>query len=270
MNRALLILLLITAVSAQQTVHPNVAADKTAFRRMENLTGRPGRACPVPKDEVGAWLKKLSQHFRNFSNSYSKSFNGVHVKKGKLFDLHFRILIKTVLPNHFHFLIRIRDENKVKENLTGRPGRACPVPKDEVGVRLKNLSQHFSIFFNSYSKSFNGVHVKKGKLFDLHFRILIKTVLPNHFHFLIRIRDENKVKENLTGRLGPVRLKNLSQHFSNFFNSYSRSFSGLHGKKGKLFDLPFKRILFKTVLQPDRSKATCQVRTVKNGMIEND
>ena len=33
MNRALLILLLISAVSAQQTVRPNVATDKTAFRR---------------------------------------------------------------------------------------------------------------------------------------------------------------------------------------------------------------------------------------------
>ena len=37
MNRALVVLLLIATVSAQQTVRPNVASDKTAFRRAIKL-----------------------------------------------------------------------------------------------------------------------------------------------------------------------------------------------------------------------------------------
>ena len=89
-------------------------------------------------------------------------------------------------------------------------------------------------------------------------------LLPNHFHFLLRIKDNKKnisSKSNLTGSRQPVRLvnsqepkkqqdfemitelKQIHQAFSNFFNSYTKSFNKIYGRSGKLFNLPFKRVL---------------------------
>ncbi len=76
-------------------------------------------------------------------------------------------------------------------------------------------------------------------------------LLPNHFHFLLRIKDENEIdlrKPNLTGRTTgrtrPVRLNSAdpNQSFSNFFNSYAKSFNKVHDRVGNLFNRPFKRI----------------------------
>ncbi len=64
-------------------------------------------------------------------------------------------------------------------------------------------------------------------------------LMPNHFHFLIRIKGEKeltetfKVSENLEGL--------LSNRFSNFFNSYSKAFNKQQNRRGNLFMHTFKR-----------------------------
>ncbi|MBI3502949.1 MAG: hypothetical protein HY063_14250 [Bacteroidetes bacterium] len=68
-------------------------------------------------------------------------------------------------------------------------------------------------------------------------------LMPNHFHFLIRIKSENELKllpdSNLQG------FQNLegfiSQQFSNFFNAYSKAFNKQQNRKGSLFMHTFKR-----------------------------
>jgi len=67
-------------------------------------------------------------------------------------------------------------------------------------------------------------------------------LMPNHFHFLLGIRSEEELvrsAENLTG------FGNLSglveQPFSNFFNSYAKSFNRKYHRKGSLFNRPYKR-----------------------------
>ena len=52
-------------------------------------------------------------------------------------------------------------------------------------------------------------------------------LLPNHFHFLIKIKK---------GAINP------SQKFSNFFNSYTKSINKKYDRTGSLFQKPFKRI----------------------------
>jgi REP element-mobilizing transposase RayT len=52
-------------------------------------------------------------------------------------------------------------------------------------------------------------------------------LLPNHFHFLIKIKS---------GAIKP------SQKFSNFFNSYTKSINKKYNRTGSLFQKPFKRI----------------------------
>lgn len=66
------------------------------------------------------------------------------------------------------------------------------------------------------------------------------SLLPNHLHFLIRIKPEDQftypgapIQDNI-----PLYI---SQQFSNLFNAYTKSFNEQHRRKGGLFMRPFKR-----------------------------
>jgi REP element-mobilizing transposase RayT len=88
-------------------------------------------------------------------------------------------------------------------------------------------------------------------------------LLPNHFHFLIRVKPEEEIVNSLKSRavrhsdsgnlvlnktekafLGKV--KNLSEliefYFKSFFQSYSLAFNKANNRSGNLFHSPFKRI----------------------------
>lgn len=60
-------------------------------------------------------------------------------------------------------------------------------------------------------------------------------LMPNHFHLLIRIKDEAEIIENSDTN------KPLHQYFSNLFNAYSKAFNKRYGVRGALFERPFKR-----------------------------
>ena len=77
-------------------------------------------------------------------------------------------------------------------------------------------------------------------------------LMPNHFHFLIRIKPETELLQNLQGlsNLEGLREEGLREtylsrkilnQFSNFFNAYSKAFNKQHNRKGSLFMHPFKR-----------------------------
>jgi putative transposase len=72
-------------------------------------------------------------------------------------------------------------------------------------------------------------------------------LLPNHFHFLIRIKTEDEIV-TLPGftslRSDRIAYK-LSKQFSNLFNSYSKCYNTMYDRKGTLFMRPFKRLLIK-------------------------
>jgi REP element-mobilizing transposase RayT len=82
-------------------------------------------------------------------------------------------------------------------------------------------------------------------------------LLPNHFHFLVRVKShkqiaaiikakefndrsltEKKFLENL------CTISELAEHgFKRFFQSYSLAFNKVHQRKGNLFYKPFKRVV---------------------------
>jgi putative transposase len=88
-------------------------------------------------------------------------------------------------------------------------------------------------------------------------------LMPNHFHFLIRIRSQKeleefyKAKANLQVNADLQGFKNLAdladlqgfknleglitKQFSNFFNAYAKAFNKQHKRKGSLFMHTFKR-----------------------------
>jgi REP element-mobilizing transposase RayT len=82
------------------------------------------------------------------------------------------------------------------------------------------------------------------KLYHKHVSPIAETyaycLLKNHFHFLVRIKDESDLTgfQNLSG----LALK-LHLPFSHFFNAYTKAINKTYGRTGSLFERPFKRIL---------------------------
>jgi len=93
-------------------------------------------------------------------------------------------------------------------------------------------------------------------------------LMPNHFHFLVRIKDEREIGvyknlnsdgskdsvrfqteayENLSESEGPDRVHikkpNPTKHFSHLFNAYSKYLNKRNNRHGSLFERPFKRKL---------------------------
>jgi putative transposase len=108
-------------------------------------------------------------------------------------------LVKTfafcLMPNHFHFLIKVRDKKEITEyfktsktpvlekieNLAGFENHKINL-SDKNLAGLENLQglndqllvkahKQFGNFFNSYAKAFNKVYYRKGKLFRNHMNL---------------------------------------------------------------------------------------------------
>ncbi|MCF6184783.1 MAG: hypothetical protein L3J56_09215 [Bacteroidales bacterium] len=74
-------------------------------------------------------------------------------------------------------------------------------------------------------------------------------LMPNHFHFLIRIKEDKDLTgfQNLSGlkaeRRNQASLTNfISNQFSKLFNSYAKAYNKQQKRRGTLFERPFKRI----------------------------
>ena len=84
-------------------------------------------------------------------------------------------------------------------------------------------------------------------------------LMPNHFHFLLKIRSEEEIEkiiedwrykssitlqgfETLEGLAKQEAIsKFLTQQFSHLFNAYAQSFNKEHSRRGSLFMHPDKR-----------------------------
>ena len=71
-------------------------------------------------------------------------------------------------------------------------------------------------------------------------------LMPNHFHFLIKIKNEEKILEYAKGsgkfKASDSFLKIISSAFKKFFTSYTNSYNKIYERKGNLFQQKFKRI----------------------------
>lgn len=117
-----------------------------------------------------------------------------------------------LMSNHFHFLIRIKDEKEIRvayetKNLQGLATnkKTC---KDLEGfksdfneaIASKFISQQFSNFFNSYTKSYNKVYATFGNLFNHTF---YRKELPDEESFMrvLLYIHNNPVKHGFTQRI---------------------------------------------------------------------
>lgn len=75
-------------------------------------------------------------------------------------------------------------------------------------------------------------------------------LLPNHFHLLVTIKEEESLKSALKTNYPNTNIdtdieisKIISKQFSHLFNSYAQAFNKENGRKGSLFYNRFKRKL---------------------------
>jgi REP element-mobilizing transposase RayT len=73
--------------------------------------------------------------------------------------------------------------------------------------------------------------------------LLSYCLIPNHFHLLVRIKETDEISEKALHSNQAEKERLITQSFSNFFNSYTKSFNKAHNRQGRLFLYPFKRIL---------------------------
>jgi putative transposase len=104
-------------------------------------------------------------------------------------------------------------------------------------------------YYHIYNRGNNKEQIFRNEADYFYFlHLLVKHILPtthiycyclmsNHFHLLIRIRDDDK-QTNIDGT-----EINVSQCFSNFFNAYTKAFNKKYNRTGKLFAERFKRKL---------------------------
>jgi REP element-mobilizing transposase RayT len=76
-------------------------------------------------------------------------------------------------------------------------------------------------------------------------------LMPNHFHFLIKIKTERDIIRHYQHLYPNRKIDELtfnyaaftSQVFGNFFNAYAKAYNKKYNRRGTLFETPFKRSL---------------------------
>lgn len=89
-----------------------------------------------------------------------------------------------LMPNHFHFAIRLKEEEVIRNFFIKRSIDLHPQkPQSELittAQLTKAISRHFGDFLNGYSQAFNKWHGRKGRLFS---ESLQRKIVDNLFYF---------------------------------------------------------------------------------------
>ena len=132
----------------------------------------------VEKDNYRYFMDKYKQHINPIADTYCYC----------------------LMPNHFHFLIRIKTENEVRKALVGK--------QNVLGFERDAGKQHVPGFESGAKQHVPG------------------------FQNLGRVRGSNEEQ--------PLE-KILSKQLSNFFNAYAKAFNKQQNRMGSLFIKNFKR-----------------------------
>ena len=84
-----------------------------------------------------------------------------------------------------------------------------------------------------------------GKYIDPVAETYAHCLMPNHFHFLIKIKEEKEVQANFKLELTFGKFKTfqklISKKFANLFSSYTQAYNKMYDRKGSLFIPNFKK-----------------------------
>ena len=127
-------------------------------------------------------------HIYNRGNNYENIFieNNDYLHFLKIYDIYISSIADTfawcLMKNHFHLLIRIKEESEIgflntkyAESEDGDLKWKTYFP-DKPDIRFSKKPvpiQHFKHLFNSYSRWFNLKHKRRGSLFEKNFRRIL-------------------------------------------------------------------------------------------------
>ena len=103
-----------------------------------------------------------------------------------------------LMPNHFHFLIKVKDHFSFPE-------------KEDAN---KNLENQFKRLFSSYTLSFNKVYVRTGSLFQKRFK-RVKIDSDSYLFALIHYIHHNPIHHNLADNFTDWTYSSYSAFISN-------------------------------------------------------
>ena len=135
------------------------------------------------------------------------------------------ILAFSLMPNHFHFLIRVKSEEELKEAFTVNALSASNRISEKLPTfdLSKFVLQQFSNFLNSYTKSFNKMHHRKGGLFMNRIRRAKVNKETDFSNFVFYIH-KNAVHHGLTERIGQWKFDSYNAILSEKPTSLDRQF----------------------------------------------
>jgi len=97
-------------------------------------------------------------------------------------------------------------------------------------------------------------------------------LLPNHFHFLLKVKRPEELKDlsgfqNLTGVCSYE--NRVSKCFSNFFNSYAKAYNKKFNRRGSLFERGFKAKQIESLTQWQETFLYIHLNPLKHGYSKN-
>ncbi|MHC1702393.1 MAG: transposase [Tenuifilaceae bacterium] len=96
-------------------------------------------------------------------------------------------------------------------------------------------------------------------------------LMPNHFHILVRIKDETDIGflKPKRGQTTPPKKAVPENQFSHLFNAYAKGFNTKNNRHGSLFEHPFKRLEVTTEDYLRKLVYYIHANPVKHGYTEN-
>ena len=186
---------------------------------------------PIPEKYIADFEEDEIYHVYNRTNNKEKLFI---TDENRIFFLkRYKEIIApfadtycwNLLPNHFHFLIKIKSEQLIIEYLQSKPKEALTATERKFLVRVANLP-------------------KVGN--------------PGNFQ-----------KVGNPGNNEITLCELIEQTFKRFFQSYALAFNKQHHRQGNLFYKPFKRIKIENDAQFTMALIYIHANAAKHGLVKD-
>jgi putative transposase len=162
---------------------------------------------PIPSKYLVDFQEHGIYHVFNRTNNQEKLFlsdDNRHFflkKYNKYLSPYSETYAWCLLPNHFHFLIKIKSIETIKEILcSGEQSTLSSIEqkfmRDEISIS-QLIENAYKRFFQSYALAFNKVHNRKGNLFYKPFKRL-EIENESHFNQVIIYIHTNPTKHKIS------------------------------------------------------------------------